>query len=218
VNAARVATLGLAVLASVAWTSSARADDDAKPSAKTAEKTSEKGAEGGKVADDGATIETAFPPFSVRFKVITVGLLVTGAAWGVSYAAARGWPEAVCHITVIGPLDANGKPCVSGPPGSDQLGIPVVGPWIALGKSGCASDEPQCPNASIGARDAALVLDGIVQAAGLALVIEGIVMKTAPIDNGKKSSPLALQLRGVELRPIPITTPSMHGLGVTGSF
>ena len=197
----------LLALALVSSAAPARADDGDKADKKPVE------------AEGGPAIDPGFPPFSVRFKVLTAGLLVTGAAWGVSYAAARGWPENQCHITLLGSVDVNNQPCSSGPPGSNQLGIPVAGPWIALGKSGCASDDPNCSGALIGVRAALYVLDGIVQAAGLALVLESIIMKTEPPGGpAKKTSAFTMRYRGVELAPLPIVTRSMSGLGITGTF
>jgi hypothetical protein len=164
-----------------------------------------------------AAQENQFPPFSVRFKVLTAGIVVTGLAWGVSFAASRAWPENACHITVAGAFDAHNQPCASGPPGSAYLAIPVAGPWITLGKSACPSDNPLCGPAAIGARAAAFVLDGIVQAAGVGLMLEAIIMKTEPL-GGNKASAFALHYRGLELKPMPLVTPGMSGLGVVGTF
>jgi hypothetical protein len=159
-----------------------------------------------------------YPPFSTRFKVLAAGIVVTGTAWGVSYGIARGWPEAPCHVTLVGAYGPDGKtPCSSGPPGYNQLGIPIVGPWIALAKSGCPTDNPTCQTGSIVGRGVAYVLDGIIQAAGLALVVEAVVMKTEPADSNKTSA-FALRYRGVEVRPVPLTTAGGAGFGVVGTF
>src|SRR5580693_2914418 len=78
--------------------------------------------------------EVRYPPPIVLLEVIVAGLVVTGLAWGVSYACAASWPY------VPNPAPGGG----SGPPGSGQLKIPVVGPWIALGWSGCAPTDLGC--------------------------------------------------------------------------
>jgi hypothetical protein len=198
------AALGLLLLCAVA-PSRAWADD--------AEKSTEK-----KPSLEEVTAQAdQYPPFSSRFKVLTAGLLVTGMAWGVSFAAARGWPENTCHITVAGAFDAHNQPCQSGPPGTAYLQIPVVGPWITLGKSGCPTDNPTCGPAAIGVRAAAFILDGIVQAAGFGLMLQAIFMKTEP-PGGNKASAFALHYRGLELKPMPVVTPGMSGLGVVGTF
>ena len=51
-------------------------------------------------------------------------------AYAAAYGVTSNWPEV---------------------PGTDFLKVPVVGPWIALGKSGCASDDPGCGDAAMGA-------------------------------------------------------------------
>jgi hypothetical protein len=155
--------------------------------------------------DPGEAPEVRYPPPLVRLKVIAAGFVVTGLAWGVSFACASIWPYV--------PNPAPGAE--SGPPGSGQLKIPVVGPWIALGHSGCAPDEPFCGAAKVGVRDALLVIDGIVQAAGVALMLEGVIMKTSP-ERKKKS--LALEVGGVEMTPAPLLTPTMQGMGLRGTF
>jgi hypothetical protein len=157
--------------------------------------------------DPGDPIEVRYPPSIVRLKLIAAGIVVTGLAWGVSFACAATWP----YVPNPGPG------AESGPPGSGQLKIPVLGPWIMLGHSGCAPDEPYCPLSKIGIRDTLLVVDGIVQLAGLALITEAIVMKTSPPVK-KSTSLLGLRVGGIELTPTPIVTPTVTGLGVSGSF
>jgi hypothetical protein len=138
-----------------------------------------------------------YPPPIVRLELIGVGLLITGGAWGASFASAANWPTV---------------------PGSDQLKIPVLGPWIALGKSGCATDDPNCSSGTIGMRGAIYVLDGIAQLAGLGLIVEAIVMKTETPSDKRKASIFGLRAGSLELRPTPIATPTMHGVGYVGRF
>lgn len=204
------ALLALALV--TAATSSARAEEGEKEKDK----------------DSVAAAETRYPPFSNRFKVLAAGVAITGAAWGVTFAASRGWPERTCIVGAayayvpgsVSPTNPLGTPCASGPPGSSQLGIPIVGPWIALGKSGCASDEPTCSVAKPILRGIAYGIDGVVQLAGLGLIVEALVMKTEPSGSepAKKSSPLALHFHGLEMTPLPVVTPSMSGIGVIGTF
>ena len=141
--------------------------------------------------------EVRYPPSIVRLKLIGVGLLITGGAWGASFGVATNWPTV---------------------PGSNQLKIPIVGPWIALGKSGCASDDPGCGAGTIGVRGALYVLDGLAQLAGLALITEAIVMKTEPAAEKKATALPTLRFRGVEVSAVPVTSPTMKGIGLVGTF
>ncbi|MFT3774856.1 MAG: hypothetical protein QM820_56630 [Minicystis sp.] len=138
-----------------------------------------------------------YPPPLVRLKLIAFGLLITGGAWGASFGSATNWPTV---------------------PGSAQLKIPIVGPWIALGKSGCASDDPQCSGGTIAVRGALYVLDGIAQLAGLGLIAEAIVMKTESAPEKKTSLLPTFRYRGVEVSAVPVTSPTMRGLGFVGTF
>ena len=217
--------LGLA-LATLAHAPRARADEgDADKGDKTTEKekTADKSAD--KDKDAGAAPELRYPPFSTRFKVLTAGIVVAGAAWGVAFGASRGWPEQTCVIGVTGPVTPgsantpNPIPCQSGPPGSNQLGIPFVGPWIALAKSGCPTDNPACLVATPIGRGFAYVIDGVVQLGGLGLIVQALVMKTeSTSDPAKKGSALTLHYRGVEMTPVPLAGPGAAGLSLIGTF
>ena len=209
--------LGLA-LATLTLASPARAQDGEKPEK---ERTVEKG----KTEAGGAAPEVSFPPPSTRFKVLTTGIVITGAAWGIAFGASRGWPEQTCVIGVTGAVTpgsagtANPIPCTSGPPGSNQLWIPIVGPWITLGRSGCPTDEPGCTAAKPIGRAFAYVIDGVVQAAGIGLIIEALVMRTeSATDGAKKSSAFTMRYRGLEMMPIPLVGPGATGVSLVGTF
>lgn len=211
----RLVTVLVLALASSATT--ARADDAEKdkPGASSTADTSKP------VTPSADAQEPHYPPPSTRLKLIGAGLFVTAAAWGVSFAASRLWPVQPCIITDAGPVypNTNNVPCSSGPPGAAQLGIPIVGPWLALGVSGCAVDEPTCSVAKPIFRGIGYVLNGVAQLGGLALVAEALIMKTeSTVDPAKKTSPLALRAGIFELKPLPIVTPSMSGLSLTGTF
>src|SRR3954469_20740049 len=100
--------------------------------------------------------ESPNPPSSVRLKLALGGVAVAGGGYAFSYAMASNFPEV---------------------PGTTQLKIPVVGPWLALGKSGCATDDPDC-GAKVVLRGFFLVIDGLAQIGGLGLIAEGVFMKT----------------------------------------
>jgi hypothetical protein len=160
----------------------------------------------------------------VRLKLLAAGVIVTGTAWGIAYGISRGWPEQTCVITPLGPLvpssagTTNPIPCSSGPPGASQLGIPIAGPWIALGKSYCPTDNPNCGIGPPIARGIGYVIDGVVQLAGIGLIVEALVMKTESSGPAKKSSALSVRYRGIEVTPVPIAGPSATGLSLVGTF
>lgn len=132
--------------------------------------------------------EAALPPSSVRLKLALGGVAVAGGAYAFSYAMASNFPEV---------------------PGTTELKIPVVGPWLALGKSGCATDDPGC-GAKVVLRGFFLVIDGLAQIGGLGLIAEGIFMKT-------DSSP-PKKAAAFTIRPTPLVGGSVTGIGFVGSF
>lgn len=149
-----------------------------------------------------------YPTTSARWKLMAGGLGLTAGAYGVGAACAAAWPEV---------------------PGSEALYIPVAGPWITLGQSGCAEDDPGC-GAILGVRGVLLVLSGLIQAGGLAVAGEGLFMTTeAPATAAHVSPEQAATLRAaaraeaeqradIAVLPVPIVTERQAGLGLVGSF
>lgn len=135
-----------------------------------------------------------YPPSTVRPKLIVGGLAVTAIAYGAAFL---------------------GSEAASTYPGSLELKAPVVGPWIALAMNGCPPENLQC-DAFVYLRGTLLVLDGLLQAAGLAIVAEGIVMKTeaVPLTPPPAGKPLAM----FTWKPAPFVTPTSAGFGFTGTF
>lgn len=134
-----------------------------------------------------------FPPSSVRPKLIAGGLGLTAAAYGIGAGAAASWPEV---------------------PGSERLYIPVAGPWLALAEGGCPSDNPDC-DASLVLRSILLVISGLSQAGGMAVVAEGVFM-TTEADAAAPTTAFDWHLSPISL-PTATRTPAM-GLGVSGTF
>ena len=132
--------------------------------------------------------EAPLPPSSVRLKLALGGVAVAGGAYAMSYAMASNFPEV---------------------PGTTELKIPVVGPWLALGKSGCATDDPDC-GAKVVLRGFFLVIDGLAQIGGLGLIAEGVLVRTDPTAPKKAAA--------FTIRPMPLVTGSVTGLGFVGSF
>ena len=133
-----------------------------------------------------------YPPTSVRWKLISGGLALTGLAYGTAYLCASTWPDA---------------------PGADSLKIPVAGPWIALADSGCAADDPDCGFLKY-FRGFLTIIDGFVQAGGLGIAGEGIFMTT----EREQPKPRRSEGAKVKMRPMPIVTSKTTGLGVVGQF
>jgi len=215
-----ISVLAITIVSSSAAT--ARADDaDKDKPAPTGDATADAAKAAPPSGTDFATIAAHYPPPSTRLKLIGAGLFVTAAAWGLSFGISRGWQVEPCVITDAGSVYPNTIiSCQSGPPGAAQLGIPIVGPWLALGKSGCPNSDPtNCSLADPVLRGIGYVLDGVAQFGGLALIAEALIMKTeSAVDPTKKTSPLALRYGNFELVPTPIVAPTMSGLSISGTF
>jgi len=135
--------------------------------------------------------EVHYPPSSVRIPLIMGGLGLGGAAYSVGFAVSKQSPDV---------------------PGSGALVIPIVGPWIALGKNACLE-----------LRGFLLVVEGIVQAGGLGLIAQGLLLKTESgggdhKDRKKAAGLLEVKHGDFRMRPMPITSGRMNGLGLTGTF
>lgn len=149
-----------------------------------------------------------YPPSSVRPKLVVGGLLVAGIGYGgalLGSEAAPNWP------------------------GADVLKVPVLGPWLTVAQNGCprrtdidlATGVPTYAYEKCEAwqylRLGLLIVDGLMQAAGIAIVAEAILMKTEAGAAPKKPA-TGLQLGGVTLHPAPIVSPTMGGVGFVGTF
>jgi hypothetical protein len=136
-----------------------------------------------------------YPPSSVRPKLVVGGLLITGIGYGAAFLgseAGLNWP------------------------GAQELKVPVIGPWWALGLNACPKDDPGC-DAFVYLRAGLLVLDGLVQAAGLGIVAEAILMKTEATPAAPKPV-TAFQFGSFTVHPTPLVSPTTAGLGFVGTF
>jgi hypothetical protein len=101
--------------------------------------------------------------------------------------------------------------------------IPLAGPWIALGQSGCAADEESTLGQGdcegiMALRGVLYVVDALVQLGGVGILAEGIFMTTqepAPAA-GPRTEPA--KETSFRIMPLPIVTHEMTGLGVVGQF
>jgi hypothetical protein len=125
----------------------------------------------------------------VRVKLIAGGVAVTGLAYGAAFLAASAWPEV---------------------PGSSELKIPIVGPWIALAKNECSPDVRDC-GFEVYLRGILTVVDGLAQLGGLGIAGEGIFMTT----ESRAAQPPRPALT---VRPAPVITATGAGFGVVGTF
>ncbi|HVK64865.1 MAG TPA: hypothetical protein VM694_10335 [Polyangium sp.] len=133
-----------------------------------------------------------YPPSSVRPKLIGGGLAITAIAYGVGFVAATSWPDA---------------------PGAESLKIPVVGPWMAIAENKCGDPTSTDCSGSIWLRGLLTGLGGLAQLGGLALVAEGIIMKTEAV----APKPAEAE-QSAFIMPVPIVAPNMTGLGLVGRF
>lgn len=145
---------------------------------------------------DRADANLRYPPSSARYGVVIAGAIMTSVTYGGAAAMGAGWSEV---------------------PGADMLYIPVAGPWIALGESGCAPTEESAPGAGdceaiMVARGLLFVLDGLLQAGGLVIVTEGIFMTT------ESESAAPAEPKKASIAPAPFVTRDAIGVGLLGTF
>ncbi len=167
-------------------------------------------------SDDDA-FAARYPPTSTRWKVMGGGLGLTALGYGLSYFSATQNPKV---------------------PGLNDLKIPIVGPWIAIGHSGCANISTpgllqlkppaatpatvtvfSTPNGDCGSalafRGILLVVDGLMQAGGLGLILTGILMKT----EAKRPTPvLGFRFGEATVEATPLFQPTLTGIGLSGTF
>lgn len=141
-----------------------------------------------------------YPPSGTQLNLALVGLGATavwyGAALGFSYA----WPDA---------------------PGAEALRIPVAGPWMALGETGCADDDPGCSTFTVVLRAILTTMDAVGQTGGVLVAAEAIFLPTQDVAATPKRRPLPRLEReqGLTLRPVPYTAGRDGlGLGLVGRF
>ena len=100
--------------------------------------------------------EPEYPPPSTRWKVAAAGFGTTAVFYGAAVGSSYIFTDTL---------------------GVNQLRTPVVGPWLAIAKGGCA-DGDDCSTALAVVRVVLTVLDGAAQAGGLAVALEGMFMPT----------------------------------------
>lgn len=97
--------------------------------------------------------------------------------------------------------------------GSKDLRIPIAGPWLALGKTGCPTSTPDCSTVTLVIGAILTVFDGVVQVGGLGILGEGLFLKTS---NGR---PAPRKAEGPVVRAVPLNFgKNGAGLGFVGTF
>lgn len=152
------------------------------------------------------------PPSSTRWKLVLGGLGTSAAFYAAVQPFSYSWPDA---------------------PGVRDLRVPIAGPWMALANNGCSGDEPDCSTAWRIFRGFFEILDGLGQAGGLGIALEGLFVPTspdlapqpsrpgaprpAPNPNGEPATPS--EPRNLFYLPRPIVVGKQgFGFGVAGIF
>jgi hypothetical protein len=133
------------------------------------------------------------PPPSARTKHLLAGAATTAVWYGGALGASYIWPDA---------------------PGASDLRIPVAGPWMALGETGCAEDDPDCSVVVVVLRAVLTAIDGVGQAGGLLILGEGLFLPTRSERSAERTQAPDLALAP---RVIPAGRDGI-GLGLSGVF
>lgn len=148
----------------------------------------------------------AYPPPSARVPTLVAGAALTGIFYGGAVGASYVWPDAR---------------------GAQDLRIPVVGPWMKLVQTGCSDTNPGCNTVWLVLGAVAAGLDGLGQAGGIGLLLEGIFMQTrSPASTAqpalRRDSTTKGELAtrtGFSWYPVPVSAGvDGVGLGVAGAF
>jgi hypothetical protein len=158
---------------------------------------------------------TELPPDGTRARLLLTGTALTAGWYGIGVGTSYLWPDA-----------KNAR----------DLRLPVVGPWMALGDTGCGSKERNCRDAVLVIRTLAAVLSGVGQAGGLFAIAEGLFLNTGTVaaeapgsaapgstapDTGapRTERPQALQQsRGPAWAAVPVVLPDGAAIQVVGHF
>jgi hypothetical protein len=141
-----------------------------------------------------------YPPTGTQFPLAAVGLGATAAWYGAATGMSYLFPDA---------------------PGAHELRIPVAGPWMALGKTGCADDDPGCSKFVVVLRAILTTMDAVGQTGGVAVMGEALFMPTmegAPTERRRPLPRLRRRDSGF-IQPVPyVAGKDGIGLGIVGSF
>lgn len=125
--------------------------------------------------------------------------------------------------------------------GSEDLRIPIVGPWLQVGQTQLCSDLPREQRCQTGLRIIGAILaglDGVGQAGGVLILLDGLFMSTAASTSvstmqrhrlwlrqhsasahDSKPGPWSIQRGDFRMTAVPVSTTHMDlGLSVSGTF
>jgi hypothetical protein len=134
------------------------------------------------------------PPDAARTRVILVGVALTAGWYGAAIGTSYLWPDAS---------------------NASDLRLPVIGPWKALGNTGCGSQESGCTTLTVVGRTALAVVSGVGQAGGLFAIVEGILM-----DTGSSAAPTKARDAGgaAGWAAAPVVLSDGAGIELVGRF
>lgn len=139
-----------------------------------------------------------YPAPSTRTTLVLAGAGATAVWYGAAAGMSFAYPNA---------------------PGAPQLRIPIAGPWLALGHTGCAANDPGCSTAFVILRAILTAMDGVGQAGGIAVALEGVFLPTMEQRPEARTWRLPERKQAFEIRPAPIMAGRDGvGLGVIGRF
>ena len=144
------------------------------------------------------------PPPGARTTHIVAGAATTVVSYGLALGASY----------LFAPEDLNG---------AKDLRIPSAGPWMALGRTGCPTSEPDCSAATLVVGAILMIFDGVAQAGGLGVIGEGVFLNTSSArpaaqkaQSGQTPGRYAAQ---ATVRAVPFNFGKDGvGLGVIGTF
>jgi hypothetical protein len=143
------------------------------------------------------------PPPGARANLIVAGLATTAVSYGLAVGASY----------LFKPEDLNG---------SKDLRIPLAGPWMLLGKTGCPTSTPDCSKVTLVIGAILSIFDGVAQAGGLGIVGEGLFLNTSSKPAPRKAQAGLTSLAdatGPTVRAVPFNFGKDGvGLGVVGTF
>jgi hypothetical protein len=141
----------------------------------------------------------AYPPSSAQTRLLLLGTAVLAGWYVAAVIPSYSFPHAQ---------------------GARELRYPVVGPWMSLAESKCETGNPHCDSTVMVVIRAVLTaLDGVGQAGGLALAVEGAFMRTAPTSRTVAAPKQRKPSARWEVRPVPLLSNRGEvGVGLAGRF
>jgi hypothetical protein len=137
---------------------------------------------------------STYPPPAARPNLVLVGAGVTVAWYGIALGTSYGWNHA---------------------DSASSLRIPVAGPYMALTKTRCGSDESSCNTFTVVMRTVITTLSLVGQTGGVLAMLEGAFVPTSAAAKDAARAPKPAT-RHVAVVPTPMN--SGGGVAVFGEF